>query len=386
MPTTSTNGKRACPLFLHRSGQWAKKIHGKTRYFGSEKEKALERLKKEWPILAAGGDPRRPDATTVEDLCDDFMAAKLTAQQEGRITPRHYTSLYTTCRLILQQFGFACPVADLAPESFDRLRARFSKGRGIHALALHIRHARSVFKHGYEAGLIEKPVRFGPGMAIPSAKDFRRHRAGGGERLLSNSEIRTMLKWARPQVKAAILMGINCGFGAADCAELPKHTVDLQRGWSTFPRVKTGIVRRCPLWPETIKALQAAIAARPDPKQPEDDSLVFLTIRGHRWVREWTTNVKDGSIKGHRADELGDEFKKLMRKAKIDKRGSFYLLRHTFETIGAETGMQIAVDSIMGHVDPTIGGRYRERIADEQLRKVTDHVRGWLFFGTRKKR
>jgi hypothetical protein len=33
----------------------------------------------------------------------------------------------------------------------------------------------------------------------------------------------------------------------------------------------------------------------------------------------------------------------------------------------------------MGHSDPTMGGHYRERIEDERLIAVSDHVRAWLF-------
>jgi len=54
-------------------------------------------------------------------------------------------------------------------------------------------------------------------------------------------------------------------------------------------------------------------------------------------------------------------------------------LRHTFETIGGEAKDQIAVNSIMGHVDSTMAGVYRERISDERLRAVVEHVRAWLF-------
>src|SRR5262249_15600575 len=58
---------------------------------------------------------------------------------------------------------------------------------------------------------------------------------------------------------------------------------------------------------------------------------------------------------------------------------NFYALRHTFETIGGETTDQVAVDHIMGHVDPSMGARYRERVSDARLKAVTDFVRNWLY-------
>jgi integrase len=63
-------------------------------------------------------------------------------------------------------------------------------------------------------------------------------------------------------LRAMILLGINCGFGNADCAGLKLDALDLAGGWIDFPRPKTGIARRCPLWPETVAALRAAAEER----------------------------------------------------------------------------------------------------------------------------
>ena len=64
--------------------------------------------------------------------------------------------------------------------------------------------------------------------------------------------------WAGPGVplKAMVLLGINCGFGNTDCANLPLTALDLDRGWLNYPRPKTGTNRRCHLWPETGAALR----------------------------------------------------------------------------------------------------------------------------------
>ena len=48
-------------------------------------------------------------------------------------------------------------------------------------------------------------------------------------------------------------------------------------------------------------------------------------------------------------------------------------------TIADEARDQPAANSIMGHADESMAAAYRERISDERLRAVTDHVRGWLF-------
>ncbi len=71
---------------------------------------------------------------------------------------------------------------------------------------------------------------------------------------------------------------------------------------------------------------------------------------------------------------------------KVYRRGiGFYTLRHVFETIGGGCRDQVAVDFIMGHVGPGMAATYRERIEDERLQAVVDHVHGWLFAGVKDK-
>jgi integrase len=178
-----------------------------------------------------------------------------------------------------------------------------------------------------------------------------------------------MVAAARPQIKAMILLGINAGFGNADVGLLPLSALDLDRGWIDYPRPKTGINRRCPLWPETVQAIREAQAARPRPSKTEYQGLVFLTVRGGCWH----TGTAD--------NPLSNQTAKLLKALGINgrKRLNFYCLRHTFRTVADEARDQPAADAIMGHSDPNMAGHYRETISDERLKAVTDHVRDWLF-------
>ena len=73
-------------------------------------------------------------------------------------------------------------------------------------------------------------------------------------------------------------------------------------------------------------------------------------------------------------------FGKLLTRLGLKRPGlNFHAIRHTFETIGGESKDQVAVNSIMGHVDSSMAGAYRERISDERLQAVTDTVREWLW-------
>jgi integrase len=170
-----------------------------------------------------------------------------------------------------------------------------------------------------------------------------------------------------------ILLGINCGFGNADCGRLPLSAVDLERGLIDFPRPKTGIPRRCPLWPETIEALREVLACRPQAQDRKDAGLVFLTQFGRAWHR-------DASGLSPVTKQLGKLLGKLG--IRVKKGLGFYALRHTFRTVADESKDQPAVDHIMGHESGHISTHYRETIAESRLRAVVEHVRAWLFPST----
>src|SRR5262249_12525554 len=146
------------------------------------------------------------------------------------------------------------------------------------------------FKHAYESGLLDKPMRFGPDFKRPSKKTLRIDRAKKGVKLFTADEIRRLLDAAGTPMRAMILLGINAGFGNADCGNLPLTTLDLKRGWIDYPRPKPGMPRRCPLWTETVAALKEVLAKRHQPKNPEDAGLVFITKYGLSWSKDTSTN------------------------------------------------------------------------------------------------
>jgi integrase len=174
-----------------------------------------------------------------------------------------------------------------------------------------------------------------------------------------------------------VLLGLNCAYGSSDIAALPITAIDLDAGWIAYARGKTGIPRRCSLWPETITALREAVNNRPTPRDEQDASLAFLTERGNRWVRSYAKDKTKGATPD---DEIGKEFRKLLGKLGLNRKGlGFYALRHTFRTVADECGDFPAIDLVMGHGDTSMGARYRERIDDSRLEAVAHRVRNWLF-------
>ena len=165
-----------------------------------------------------------------------------------------------------------------------------------------------------------------------------------------------------------ILLGVNCGFGNNDCGTLLMSALALKSVWVDYPRPKTAIQRRCPLWPETIKAIQVSHDTRSNAKLPEHEHLVFITKYGKSWAKD----TPDSPVT--------KEMRKLLDELKLHRPGlGFYALRHTFETIAGESRDQVAVNHIMRHADSTMAGVYRERISDERLQDVSEFVRNWLF-------
>ena len=78
-------------------------------------------------------------------------------------------------------------------------------------------------------------------------------------------------------------------------------------------------------------------------------------------------------------DFIGRQFGRVLKKLYISGGRGFYAIRHTFETIGSEAKDQVALNFLMGHVDNSMAGVYRERISDERLQAVTETVRDWLW-------
>ena len=363
------------PLFPHATGRWAKKIRGKFHYFGKwdDPQAALNLWLEQKDDLLAGRRPRnKSDGLTVADLCNRFLTSKKRLLENEEIGSRTFRLYLTACKRIVDAFGRTWAVEELQAEDFERFRSELTKGRGPVALGNEIRYVRMVFKYAADAGLIDRPVRIGPDFKMPSKRILRQNRVASGPRMLEADQIRATLAATDQTLRAMILLGVNCGLGNTDLSCLPFSALDLDDGWLDYPRPKTGVERRCPLWPETVGALRASIVASPTAKDDADSGLVFITKYGRRWVKTSDAGSPD--------DAIGKEFSKLLTRLGMKRRGlNFYALRHTFEAIAGDSKDQVAVNAIMGHVDTSMAATYRERISDERLQAVVDIVRAWLW-------
>jgi integrase len=369
------------PLFPHATRRWAKKIRGVMHYFGpwEDPDGALKKYLDQKDDLHAGRTPRPTEGElTVRDLVNRFLTSKKLLADSGDITVRTFADYHASCERVVAAFGKNRLVADLAADDFEKLRADLAKRWGPVALGNEVQRVRSLFKYGFDANLLERPVRFGPHFKRPPKKVLRKVRQEKGPRLFEPAELKKLLKAAGVQMRAMILLGVNCGFGNMDCGRLPIGALDLDGGWVTFPRPKTHIERRAKLWPETVAALRAVLNVRPEPKDSAHVDLVFITKYGGSWAKE-TGTMREDNTPTPPDNPVSKEMRKLLDGLGINGHRNFYALRHTFETIGGESRDQVAVDYIMGHAREDMASVYRERVSDERLEAVAEHVRAWLF-------
>lgn len=285
------------------------------------------------------------------------------------------------------------PAAALSAPDFQRYRRLLvtqglsgTKGLGVFALTRAIVTVRAMFKWAADTELLEHTPRWGKGFVRPSVVEFRRSRAKhereNGKKIFTSEQVRSLIEAAGPALKAAILLGINGGFGNSDCSALPVAAIDLKVAIIDFERPKTAVRRVVPLWPETSAALKSILTTeRVGPATESAARLVFQTESCLPLVRQIMRAGGDGEFeKVTHVDRLSDWFDDLLAAKELKRRGiGFYTLRHTFRTWADETNDQHAIHLVMGHAIPGMSGIYVEEIGLERLRRVVDRVRRKLW-------
>ena len=363
------------PLTYHPSGRWCKKVKGKLHYFGravadagESAQTALELWLDQKDNLLAGRVPRARQADSgpvLHELVNKFLTVKASLQDSGELSPHTWQMYKSVCGEVVATFGRDRLLSDITADDFGKLRERWAKKWGVERIAAEINRCRTLFNFAWKHDIIDRPIKFGAAFTRPSKKARRLNRAEQGIKMFEAAELRKMIEAASQPLKAMLLLAINAGLGNTDVALMTdKH---ISGTWLNYPRPKTGIMRRCPLWPETLQAIEEWRAQRPTPKTDAVAALLFLTVRGDGWA----TDIKDRPIT--------HATRKLLDKLKIEGNRNFYAVRHSFETVAGDSRDQVAVNAVMGHDDGSMSNVYRERISDDRLRAVAEHVRRWLF-------
>jgi integrase len=412
------------PLYAHPLGYWSKKIAGVIRHFGrwgrvvKGELTPVDDYEKGWKDALALFDqqhgaarngeisetvvqPPKPDSgePTIALVANKFLTAKKRKVDSRELSPRTFAEYKEATDLLVAEFGKQRKIKTLKPTDFEGLRAVMAKRWGPARLGKFIQMIRSVFGYAAENGIIESVVRFGTEFKRPSKPTFRKHKEQGGKKLFTAPEVRTILaalsgkevtvvdksgkirKHQQPpntMLRAAVLLAMNAGLGNSDISGLQVQHLEAEPGWINYGRPKTGVPRRVPLWQETVEAIELASAERPASRSNVDAGCVFLNRRGARLVQSTTTS---------HSDYISKQFGKVLRDLKINGRKNlnFYSIRHTHATIGLETGDRDACRAIMGHEAGDMIAVYDESgPSDERRIAVVEHVREWLFHGTKK--
>jgi integrase len=344
------------PLYAHASGRWAKKIKGKFHYFGRwDDPGAAYTAYCEFRDAQAASSVSGPAGYTLVDACNDFLTAKEDALLAGEISQHTFADYRRTCEWLAKHFGRDVQVAEMGPQDFTGYRSHLATRRSLRSMGNEIGRVRAVFRWLKDSNLAD--VQLGPDFKKPKLSAIRKAAAGKPKKLFTRGEILLLLDECGIHMRAMALLGINCAYGPGDCWHLERKNVDLDAGWIVYPRPKTGVARRSPLWPETVDALRTSLSRRQG-----TGKLFFARADGSEYDQQW----------------ISKRWRQVCDSALVKSRGTFYWLRHTFETVAGETLDQVAVDCIMGHADHTMAGVYRQEIGDDRLAKVVQHVRAWL--------
>ena len=362
------------PLFAHNNGQWCRKISGKLHSFGTWDDPiaALKKHDAEYVYLKEGIEPpEKFSGWRVGELVNKWLEVLEDRLIDGEIVDHTFEACERVGKLIVEHIDRDKAVEALQPDDFRAFRSAMLKQHSLVTVKANMTRVRQVFKFALDERLIDRPVFYGQGFKAPTKGAMRKARAKKPKKLFTPEQIRLLLAKSSPVMKAMILLSINTGMNNADLGNMePGHVAD---GWLDYPRHKTGIERRAPLWPETLKAIDDYLNVRQKPLA-QFERFLFITKARRKW--------------GH--SSLPSEFRKLVENVNHDDddkpikpmpipHGTFGYLRHTFQTRGEDKGDTVAVKAIMGHVDDSISAEYREEVFNDRLQAVTDHVRGWLF-------
>ena len=376
------------PLYAHRNGQWAKKIKGKTWFFGvwEEPEAALETFVDQKDEILAGRDPKRqrgvatPGSMTVADVVNHYLESLNARLVRGQVSARHFSDSVATGEFVVRHFGRRVEAAALKAADFADFRQAFPATWGTTKCGLEIQRTRTVFRWAAESELIPGIPNFGPDFKKPNKGETRitkaKKAAQNGSLDFTAAEVRKLVKNSDGWLNACILLGVNAGFGNLDCGRLQAGQIDFESGWYDLPRQKSGIPRRLFLWNKTRDAINEAMRERPIAKFDADDDLCFLTSHGRPIV--WEAMHPERNTLS-RCDNVCKGFNKLVKSSGLRTGRGFYSLRRTFETVAGNSKDQVAVNMVMGHADESMAEVYRQGIADKRLKHVAKHVEKWLF-------
>jgi len=354
------------PLTFHPTGQYCKKIKGKMYYFGSDKKEALQKYLDQATYLHGCQDNlQKPtgDNMTLKQLCDMYLNYQYSKLQANDLTASHHNEQIDSLNKLMVFLGQNIDINNISTLDLQNYKRRIQKSYvSVCRLNLHISITKALFHWAKKNDVLAN---------IPNIDAVSRGKIIHQERFTFNSEhITRLLSAADVKMRTMIWLGLNCGFGCTDCAELKWIDLDLVNARVKLPRRKTGISRDLPLWLETVEALE---------KISRTGKLVFYTSRGNPYIQTLLKPDGNGNGKYTTLNTITTKFSRLIKKSGLDvpKGTGFYSLRRTAATFAARSGDPFAVQRLLGHADLQMATRYVQDVS-AQTDRVIENSRRYI--------
>jgi integrase len=384
--------KRTDNLFLHSSGQYAKRIGNRVHYFGRDEKEAHDRWLNEKAYLIAGRRPpqRGGESAGIVELANVYHAEmqRRLGLAKGGVKQRHVTLVHATIRRFIDLVGEECRPDDLTPLEWVQIAERLFepvprknpvrgdvlgrqvKRRSVATVDGDIRRIKAFLQWCADAELC-KPLRWKL-FKTGSDETPADRAAQAAEKFtgFTKQEVRSLIESATVQFRPILLLALNAGVGGFDISEI-KLDNRPKGNWFDLPRLKTGTNRRIYLWDETLDAIRRYIVWRGKAQKREDSDKLFLTKTGRAWIETSESGTKDS---------IGTTFRKLRINAGI-RTGSFYDLRRQFQSKASDSLDFPAVRQVMGHAKRSrdMSDRYTVQVSDERIKAVCLYVRDWVY-------
>jgi len=303
------------PISYHKyTKQYYITRSGRRIYLGSDKNQALTKYHQ----LGLGVEPvQRELAPPVNITAKNLANRFLVAQQANWRNPKATLKCYKDW---LGRFIKDHPqlrIADFTVEKFAAWKLSLKeRDYSPESINHYLGAVRAMFIFAEETGILEKAPK------LKRVRNDAKPKAGSKEKpLYTPDDLQKLLEKADPQMKAMIMLALNCGFGPKDIRDLTWSHFHGER--VTLPRTKTGVCQTYLLWRETrvllaeIQQERAKLIVRMAKRgvQHYDNGHVFMT----RFWKPWNK------------DAVAEQFRKLCKKAGIPCYG-FYRLRHCAST------------------------------------------------------
>lgn len=401
------------PLSPNLNGQWFKKIKGgdgvsKPYYFGSWKsdpkgEAAIREYDQRQAGILAGTDHLRHLAAgpgqTVGDLLRAYSEQRKVDVASGSLSKLTFGDYISELALFVEWVKPTTAVAALKPEHFTAFATSLvQRGLKAHARKRIQATVKTMFRWGPNAGFAVPE--FGSGFKSPSttAESLRKEKARAGirdhsERIVTGAEIDKLLANSQPNMRAMILLAVNCGLGPADIGRLQWFRLQLNADFTIgpkldYPRGKTGNKRVGYLWKRTREALTALL--KPKSGHPLKHTMaawkkdgtaapVFVTRKGLPYWRAEEVVVEGKVVDVREHNAISITFGRLAKALEMEG-VSFYRLRHTFATLARRANDEAAMNLAMGHKKPGVSEGYNhEHVEFKRVKRVAVVVKKRLW-------